>query len=411
VRRALIALTAAIATLLAAELGHRVRQSARGHAFTSEAARIEIRSAARRKTAAEPGAPNELAAILHPYFGSETPHDAGGVIRRFTAEPHSDALRIVVLGGSVAFIFVEDVKKLVTERLAAHPRLGGRRVELLDYAHHGYKQPQQVNKLAYLLARGARPDAVIEIDGFNEVALARGNWNARTDPLFPASSLWAIPVQSVSFTPADFERIGAAWEKREAARGLAEFSERFGLHHSSLASRWILGRIGALNATVAELEHTQALSTQVAPGSTRWRQIHGADLPADRHAAMELCVTAWEEGSVSLDALCRARGIPYLHVLQPTLWDRGSKPLTPHEQELSDQFNEWTGPVLHTYPKLRERGAHLRESGVNFVDASRVFAQVEEGLYYDYCHVDARGNELLWEFLQPHVLDLLAPPK
>lgn len=410
-RRMIVVCVATLSALCAAEFGHRLWLSSRGRAFDAATARAEIRAAARVERTTTPDAPSELTAILHPYFGSETLHDVGGVIARFTEEPQSDALRVVVLGGSVAFNFVEDVGQHAAERLTSNPRLGGRRVEVLDYAHHGYKQPQQVNKLAYLLARGARPDAVIELDGFNEVALARSNWDARTDPLFPTVGLWSIPVQAASFTPADFERIGAAWEQREAARGLAEFSERCGLHHSSLASRWILGRIGALNAAIAELEHAQALSSSITPGSSRWRQIHGSDVPPDRKAAMELCLDTWEECSVSMAALCRARDIPYLHVLQPTMWDRGSKPLTPHEQEISDKFHEWTAPTLHTYPKLRERGARLRERGVNFVDASQVFAQVTEGLYYDYCHVDARGNALLWEFLEPHVLDLLAPPK
>lgn len=68
----------------------------------------------------------------------------------------------------------------------------------------------------------------------------------------------------------------------------------------------------------------------------------------------------------------------------------------------------WAPGVLRGYPLLRERGARLAAEGHPFVDATRVFADVEETLYYDSCHFVAAGHELLAEALAPHVIDALA---
>jgi hypothetical protein len=44
-------------------------------------------------------------------------------------------------------------------------------VEVVRLALGGYKQPQQLMLLSHLLALGERFDAVVELDGFNEIVL------------------------------------------------------------------------------------------------------------------------------------------------------------------------------------------------------------------------------------------------
>jgi hypothetical protein len=411
-RRTLAVIASTVLALALAEIAHRVWRAARGSAFDSAAALAEIRSAARAPAAGgtdgEGAAQGELVVTLHPYFGGEMSHDPHQVVESFAREPVSDTLRVFVFGGSVATFFAFDVREFAAERLAHEARLGGRAVELFCCAHDAYKQPQQLNKLAYLLARGIRPDLVIELDGFNELALARANAIDHTDPLYPTAGLWSIPAQSALFTHADYERIGAAWSLRNRARELAERAERWGLQRSSVATSWVLARLRTTNVAIDALEREQAHTPSLAPGSASWFQVHGYDAPAEVEDAIPLGLTAWEECSVSMAALCRARGIAYLHVLQPTLFDAGSKPLTPRERATADTFHPWRPPIVRHYAELRERGARLGERGVEFLDASRVFADVPDELYYDQCHFIAAGNERLWTFMEPRVVELLA---
>src|SRR6185295_15210675 len=66
------------------------------------------------------------------------------------------------------------------------PRLRNRRVYVRSFALGGFKQPQMLGALAYLMALGERFDVVVELDGFNDVALSSfANKNKGVFPAYP----------------------------------------------------------------------------------------------------------------------------------------------------------------------------------------------------------------------------------
>lgn len=113
----------------------------------------------------------------------------------------------------------------------------------------------------------------------------------------------------------------------------------------------------------------------------------------------------WFESSLSLHAVCTARGIAYLHVLQPTLHDEGSKPLTPEEVQHGGALESWIKAVRTCYPLLRERGRTLSERGVAFADLSGLFHDYADTVYFDLCHMRGAGAEL---FARRSAQELLA---
>jgi hypothetical protein len=92
-------------------------------------------------------------------------------------------------------------------------------------------------------------------------------------------------------------------------------------------------------------------------------------------------------------------------VLQPTLADPGSKPLTEAEVASGTCLPSWLEGVHYGYPRMRELGQRLRELGLDFVDGSYVFRDVTEKLYHDVCHFDLRGNELLAALIAESILE------
>ena len=94
---------------------------------------------------------------------------------------------VVILGGSVAhwmnLIAAEDIRNGLKERGVGK----GRPLAVLNAASGGFKQPQALLTLAMLLAAGQPIDAVILVDGFNEVALSHSNWLQGYDPLAPSA--------------------------------------------------------------------------------------------------------------------------------------------------------------------------------------------------------------------------------
>jgi hypothetical protein len=124
---------------------------------------------------------------------------------------------------------------------------------------------------------------------------------------------------------------------------------------------------------------------------------------------LELAVQGWASASLAIHGICQVRGIDYLHVLQPTLHDPGSKPLTPQEIETSACSPAWKHGAEQGYPMLRVAGKQLAEAGVAFFDASRVFEDVSEPLYFDACHFVREGQELLARAIASDYLARLGP--
>ena len=102
--------------------------------------------------------------------------------------------------------------------------------------------------------------------------------------------------------------------------------------------------------------------------------------------------------------VCSARGIRYVHALQPTLHDRGSKPVTEREFKLGIGEEGYDESVVNGYPMLREGLLRLAGIGVETLDLSFAFASVEESLYKDSCHFVTQGKRIIGELIADQVL-------
>ncbi|MBN1878782.1 hypothetical protein JW823_01610 [bacterium] len=129
--------------------------------------------------------------IIHPYLGF-VQNKIGGRMRvdAFGFPLNSDipihkrtetGYIIGVFGGS----FAQGVATHRTSLVEAVAQTN-RTPVIVNTAMGGYKQPQQLLALTYLLSLGAEFDAVINIDGFNEVALPMSeNLPKSVFPFFP----------------------------------------------------------------------------------------------------------------------------------------------------------------------------------------------------------------------------------
>jgi hypothetical protein len=313
---------------------------------------------------------------------------------------------VLVLGGSVAAGFAKDARRPLERTLETDPRWNGARVRVLGHGRGGFRQPQQLHLLEYLLEVGYRPEVVIELDGFNEVALGLQNARAGVHPVMPSSSHWAHLANQAPLTGAQIDQLAQGRRAELEARAVLANAERFGLFHSALATLWVDGRLRGCSARFAaadaayreSLERLQARSFCIGPSFD----------PADE-AVLELCADVWAQTSLDMDALCRRRGIRYLHVLQPTLHDEGSKPLTEDERAIGGEPAVWALGARLGYPKLRARVPQLIAAGVEVLDATRAFEGVSETLYYDVCHFAPAGNRMLGETVAELLLARSAP--
>ena len=101
---------------------------------------------------------------------------------------------IGILGGSVAWSFHMHATDRLRTLLQENPEFAGKDLVFVNLAVSGYKQPQQLMTLNYMLVLGGQFDFIINIDGFNDVVLYEAENAARhVFPAFPRS--WHVRVE------------------------------------------------------------------------------------------------------------------------------------------------------------------------------------------------------------------------
>src|SRR5207237_3069481 len=79
------------------------------------------------------------------------------------------AATIAFVGGSFAVGFAEHGAPRLLARLSELPAYRGKKLVPLNLAAGGYKEPQQLMSIVYLLALGGEIDLLVNLDGFNEI--------------------------------------------------------------------------------------------------------------------------------------------------------------------------------------------------------------------------------------------------
>lgn len=306
--------------------------------------------------------------------------------------PTEDRVVVGIFGGSVASILATSAEAVLAQELGRAERFAGKTIALVNLGQGGYKQPQQLMALNYFLALGAHLDVVVNVDGFNDVALAPAD-NARQGvfPFYPGS--WYYLSQA--FDGSEQRAIGELTYLRarisERATAFAASALRFSPTATllwRLVDRRLAQRTAAAEQALAEAHDATATSYQ-----TRGPRREYASPAALRGELVDL----WQQSSLQMHALCSALGIEYHHFLQPNQYVPGSKPLSAEERRSAfDEDHPYAAGAVAAYPLLIDRGAELRRRGISFHDMTRVFADLTETIYTDKCcHFNGRGNRIL----------------
>ena len=314
-----------------------------------------------------------------------------------------DEFVIGLFGGSVALSFIKlTMPGLFDDIFAQAPQLRGKKVVVLSFAREGFKQPQQLETLAYFLSIGQKFDLVVNIDGFNELLDTQVNHNAGVDYSMPSAGMIS-PITDLS---------------DDALR-------QFGNNASLYVYFWrgvkekILRRMTTvplagpaslldLGFSLASRFEARAEKTVIGPSSGPasdrllylMPQVAGTTLDH----AVELSIAEWARSSLLMARLCRGLGILYLHVLQPNQYS-SKKVFTDEEKRVAISWgNGYAQRVHDSYPRMIEEGGKLVAAGVDFVSAADIFDNVKETIYTDECcHFNAAGSLLLGRLIAAHI--------
>jgi hypothetical protein len=370
----------------------------------------------------EPKQPPRLEVEIHPYTGFINTPRANDVVKRRYGHPvngfgfidsasplrklSADTLVIGVMGGSVAYWFSLLGEHPFMAELQRAPALKGKRVVLVRMAVPGFKQPQQLMALNWVLSLGGQFDVILNIDGFNEATLPVGECRPRgVFPFFPRA--WDHLIQQ---TP-DISVLLMAGEMmylRNQQRDLAQaFAHPIVQYSVTLQFIWSLrNRSQQHDIDENTLALTKLRTAKELPFAVRGPELENLD----GDGIYDTIAQQWARSSIQMRSLCHAYGIRYLHFLQPNQYDPDAKPIGSKERAVAihaDPNYPYRIGVEKGYPKLSAKADELRANGVVFHDLRRVFAVVEEQLYVDTCcHFNHRGNTILAKRIAAAVLAL-----
>jgi hypothetical protein len=207
--------------------------------------------------------------------------------------------------------------------------------------------------------------------------------------------------------PTDRASLDIALEVRVSQHRAQELFDRataWKLQYSAIVGPLITARLREERVRFVDAQKRYAKLVTTRSSENRGAWVLG---PPSEEDPLDVCVRTWSEASRSLAAMCSGRSIRFVHVLQPTLHDTGSKPLTEDELKSSMLSQEWMDAVKAGYPRLREVGAELARSGIAFHDESMLFEHVEQSLYYDGIHFAVAGHQMFARAIADAILEQL----
>lgn len=370
-----------------------------------------------------------LMKVLHPYIGFVYDQKAGNAewIKRHghgindygfcdTGSPvraeDPSKLIIGIVGGSVAQWFALEGADAMIEELKKFPAFQGRQIEVVRMSTGSSKQPQQLMTLSYMLTLGAHFDIVINLDGVNDVVVARGNFEKGIHPSFPHG--WPEltgGIQDTTYQGMIGKIVNSRERRSDWARALSGWVPS---HSVTLQLIWMVVDRRMAVSIAETAEALEKLKTEPDTSQLRGPGIQDVTRAAYYQQGRDYYPEAaaiWKRSSILLHDICEARGIRYFHFLQPNQYVKESKTMGEEERKIAINPNEKQNVrvgVERGYPELLEMEGDLLAAGVNFHDLRMIFKPVTETVYRDNsCHLNRAGSMIVGRRIATEIIGAL----
>jgi len=349
---------------------------------------------------------------IHPYVGFVTTlgkregiSDFGFTGSESPIQKESDDKVIVgIFGGSVAARFYFQGRIKLEEELRKSLFFRDKKFIFLNFGMGGYKQPQQLMILNYILAHGGHLDIVINLDGFNDIVLpVVDNIPHNVYPFFPRA--WHLRASDVKEPDAlgMIAKIVSLKEKRERLVILFLKTPFRYCIAANLALKWYCNRY-----LLQKINHYRL---QLLRHKGNRKHSYSVTGPAfhyeNEHDMYVHIANFWKNCSFQMCKICTANNIYYVHFLQPNQYVPNSKIIKEEERKIAVKDGHiYRKPAAKGYPYLRKAGRELQDRGVSFHDLTMIFANIEEPLYIDNaCQLNKKGNEIIAEKIAEIIIE------
>ncbi|MEG4585057.1 hypothetical protein QUA54_07375 [Microcoleus sp. MOSTC5] len=319
---------------------------------------------------------------------------------------------IGVFGGSVAsnYGIFEVQNKILPRYIKQIPAFKDREFVILSFATGGYKQPQQLLILNYFLALGQELDMVVNIDGFNEVALSNLNNKTQIDLAMP-SIQHILPLTNLANNSLSTKAMKATIAIKENKARINQGLES--LQHCSLAacdaltSVYVQNLVNNYKRDVIKFEKARTKQQKDDSGSVIYINTNKSVLQ-DSVAFQEMALN-WAKSSIFMHKVLSASNVPYFHVLQPNQYYQTKRVFGEAEKQIAlNKDTPYARAVQIGYPALFKKFPNLEKNNINIVNAVNVFDKTKEAVYVDSCcHYNQAGEVVFSNYVGRSILEAL----
>jgi hypothetical protein len=335
--------------------------------------------------------PDGSAGLTTNNFGFVAAHD-------YPYAKQSDREFVVgIFGGSVAAWFCRLGAPPFLRQLGERPFFRGKTLVPLCFAREGYKQPQQALLLTYFLSLGQAFDLVVNIDGFNEVALSRVNDEHGADLSMPSTmhldGLKSL-IDAGATTPEKLASLTAIEGHRKRLGRVARW-----LNATSFAGVFV--PLERYHRVVEARYRAERARFAALPAATGDRSFVGVTppLPRGQVALADAVAQLWVRSSRQMRDALTGQGIAYVHVLQPNQYATARRFSDAEAAVARNPASPFKLGAEQGYPRLLE-ALHARPPTERIFDGTAIFDSEAAPVYVDdCCHYTLRGNQLLAAFV------------
>lgn len=322
---------------------------------------------------------------------------------------------IGIFGGSVAaqLSMFDQEEQIIAKTLKKLPQFADKEIIVLSFAAGGYKQPQQLLLLNYFLTLGQEFDMVINIDGFNEVALARGNNQNNVEISMP-SSQHILPLIDLVNNNLSLQSLEIMLKIRSYQKQLKHNLRE--QKNCALASGYVLKMLqfqilsDRYHKAVREFDQQRTKSTPVSDSIVSINQVPKS-LP-DPAAYAEM-VSIWAKASIAMKNVLEKQNTLYFHILQPNQYYPTERVFTSEEkQTFVVNSNPYSEAVIQGYPLLLKQSEFLVQNQVNFFNAAKVLDTEKSTVYGDdCCHYNLIGQRIFANYIAQQIVQTIQQGK
>lgn len=315
-----------------------------------------------------------------------------------------------IFGGSVANNLAVDEYEstMLSRKLKSYPEFANKEIIVLNFANGGYKQPQQLLILNYFLAVGQEFDMVVNIDGFNEVALSNLNNKSQLDLGMPS-------VQHVqALTDLANDNLSP-----EAMAAIVKINENKKQLRTTIAQLQTC-RLALCNAVISIQVRLllkdyqqeiikydkQVKESKTDPKNSGTVYIPKSDTVLDDTDAFSKIVSMWYDSSVMMNQILSSRKIPYFHFVQPNQYYPTKRIFPQKEKAFAiSKDSPYMEGVTKGYPLLLSKIDDLQKAGVNVFSGVNILDNTKEIVYKDACcHYNLLGQEIFANYISSSII-------